>query len=96
MECCDGFLVWAVPKLFSWGKSGCPVTSSEGTVSLQMSRLTRTQPRSLAEGAELRSLLIHMQVSKAQIVNSGQSLLCSHFTKLIEGEGDHYFANAVY
>lgn len=58
MECCDGFLVWAVPKLFSWGKSGCPVTSSKATVSLQGSRLTWTQPRSLAEGSEFRSLLI--------------------------------------
>lgn len=45
----------------------------------------------LAEGSELRSLVIQLQVSKAQLVNSGLSVLCSHFLKLIEGE-DHYFA----
>lgn len=50
----------------------------------------------MAEGAELRTLLIQLHVLDAQRVDSGLSLICFHVMKLIEGEGDHYFANVVY
>lgn len=95
---CGGFLVPVILKSFSQDRAGCPQTGMVAQLPCLCMWAGCCGPSlaPLAERSELRSLLIQFQVSEVQRVNSGLSLLCPHFVKLIDWEEDRYFANMVY